>query len=113
MPPTVGQCAALDQLFVCEREMNRLTVCREDVAAQQALLPILDALRGQGICVLSKGSIEDYYPGGVGGGPKPDRALRATLGVRDQRQAAALSEPLGPGRATELEEVFSELFRGL
>lgn len=111
--PSAEQCAALDQLFACEQEMNRLTVCREDAASQQALLPVLDALRAQGICVLSRGPIEAYYPDGAPGGPKPDRALRATRRVNSRPEALALSVPLQPTRATELEEVFTELFRGL
>jgi len=111
--PTIEQLADMEQLFAWEEEINRLTVCQQDAPSQDALLPVLDVLRGQGICLLSKGSIEHYYPPGVEAGPKPDRALRATQSVHSREEARALAGPLAADRATELEEVFSELFRDL
>jgi len=110
-PEQLGQ---LDQLFLWEQDIVRLQACQSDAEAAAAIVPLLDSLRQQGICVLWKGSVENYYPEAAPrNGPKPDRALLATRSVGSQEDARALSEPLHAGRATELEEVFAELFRDL
>jgi len=109
-----AQLQLLDQLFTWEQEVARVRVCSEDAAARTALVPWLDALRAEGICVLSKGAIEDYYPPGIPtSGAKPERALAAAASVNDAAAATALSPPLMPGRNVELQEIFSELFREL
>jgi hypothetical protein len=102
----------LDELFVWEADIARVKACREDAQARAALVPLLDELRRHGICVLSRGAIEDYYPLAANrSGPKPDCALSAAALVTDRAAALALSAPLAEGRPTELEEVFAELFR--
>ena len=54
--------------------------------------PVLDELRRHGICVLSRGAIEDYYPLAANrSGPKPDCALSAAALVTDRAAALALS----------------------
>lgn len=104
----------LDQLFTWEQDIARVRVCCEDIQAANALIPVLDALRLEGICVLSRGAIEDYYPNGTTTGlPKPERALAAASLVNTQQQATTLSHPLQGGRMTELEEIFEEIFRDL
>lgn len=104
--------AALEGLFVWEKEIARMRVCTEDAEAAAALVPLLDCLRAQGICVLSRGAIEDYYPAEApGSGPKPDRALAACAAVQAREQATVLSKPLSEGRPSELEEVFEALFQ--
>jgi putative ATP-dependent endonuclease of OLD family len=104
----------LDQLFTWEGDIARVRVCREDEESAQALVPLLDALRAGGICVLSAGAIEDYYPSGTPeAGPKPERALEATRRVLDRETAMGLSKPLGPGRPPELVEVLEHLFSDL
>ncbi|USX15024.1 AAA family ATPase [Oxalobacteraceae bacterium OTU3CAMAD1] len=106
------QLKLIDQLFTWEQEIARVRVCVEDDVARSSLVPWLDALRAEGICVLSKGAIEDYYPLGITtSGPKPERALAATEKVTDTATAIALSSALGPERNTEFHEIFSELFR--
>jgi hypothetical protein len=106
--------AALDGLFEWERDLARELACRDDPAAASALVPLLDALRRDGVCVLSRGAIEEYYPEGIPvGGPKPDRALQAAALLTTADHASALSTPLAPGRAAELIEVVQEIFRGL
>jgi len=108
------QLQLLDELFTWEQEVARVRVCIEDEVARVALVPWLDALRSEGICVLSKGAIEDYYPVGTStSGPKPERALAAAAAVNNTAVAVALSSPLAMGRTTELQEIFSELFREL
>lgn len=105
---------SIDGLFDWEQDIARELICRDDPAAAIALVPLLDALRRDGVCVLSRGAIEEYYPDGVpAGGSKPDRALRAAALVTTAEQASALSLPLAQGRAAELVEIVQEVFRGL
>jgi len=101
----------LDGLFAWEKDTTRLQICTQDEEAAAALVPLLDSLREQGICVLARGAIEDYYPENVAlGGSKPDRALAACSAVTTREQAVALASPLAAGRVSELEEVFGCLF---
>lgn len=101
----------LDGLFAWERDTTRLQVCTQDAEAAAALVPLLDFLREQGICVLARGAIEDYYPANVPlTGSKPDRALAACSAVTTREEAVALSAPLADGRPSELEEVLGSLF---
>ncbi|STR23416.1 Predicted ATPase [Janthinobacterium lividum] len=105
------QLRLLDQLFTWEQEVARVRVCAEDIDARTSMVPWLDALRAEGICVLSRGAIEDYYPAAIpASGPKPERALAAAVAITDTAAALALSTPLALGRNTELEQIFSELF---
>jgi hypothetical protein len=100
----------LEELFVWEAPIARMKACREDGAARQYLVPTLDAFRAVGICVLSRGAIEDYYPEGApSGGPKPDRALAAARMVTSPDMAQGLSDPLADGRQPELYEIFGAL----
>jgi putative ATP-dependent endonuclease of OLD family len=101
----------LDGLFAWEKDITRQQICTQDAEAAAALVPLLDSLRDQGICVLARGAIEDYYPANVAqGDSKPDRALAACSAVATREQAVALAGPLAVGRASELEEVFGCLF---
>ncbi|NVM93288.1 hypothetical protein FHT32_006985 [Variovorax sp. SG517] len=104
--------ALLDGLFAWEQEIARVQACEADEHAAAALIPVLDALRSEGICVLAQGAIEDYYPPAApASGSKPERALAALNLVTNSDVALALSEPLAAGRPCELQEVFQELFR--
>lgn len=104
----------LDGLFAREQDIARVRACREDGQAAAALVPLLDALCACGICVVSKGAIEDYYPQPTpASGPKAERALGAARLVDSKECGLALSQPLVAGRPPELVEVFEELFRGL
>lgn len=109
---TVEQLRLLDELFVWGADVGRLQACLVDRDARNALVDLLDELRSRGVCVLSRGAIEDYYPALANrSGPKPDCALRAAALVVDRGSAQALSPSLSQGRRPELEEVFEELFR--
>ncbi|MDR3571713.1 MAG: AAA family ATPase [Candidatus Pacebacteria bacterium] len=104
----------LDGLFTWEKDIARVRACKDDALSLQALLPALDRLRQQGVCVLARGAIEDYYPPGAPtNGPKPDRALAAIKLIETDIAVRELSEPLAPGRSPELFEIFEELFRDL
>lgn len=101
----------LDSLFAWEKDTTRLQVCTQDKQAAEELVPLLDALRELGICVLARGAIEDYYPEHIAqGGSKPDRALAACAAVTTRELAVGLAGPLAAGRSSELEEIFSCLF---
>ncbi|MGF6757477.1 AAA family ATPase [Paraburkholderia sp. GAS42] len=111
---TDGILERLEGLFTWEDAIARVRACREDRVARSALAPVLTALRQTGICVLSKGAIEDYYPEAVpASGQKPERALAAARLVQNAEQARALSDPFADDGRTELEEVFSEIFRDI
>jgi len=102
----------IDGLFVWEHDIARIRACREDQVAKAALLPLLDSLRANGIHVLSKGAIEDYYPDDAPtSGPKPERALAACRLVLDEASATALSTGLSEGRQCEFVEIFENIFR--
>jgi len=106
-----GRLKAIDDLFVWEHDIARIRACREDQAAREALVPLLDNLRASGICVLQKGAIEDYYPAGAPtSGPKPERALAACRMVIDVPTAQGLSSPLVANRAPELIQIFEAIF---
>lgn len=102
---------AIDGLFTWEDDIGRVKACGEDEEARRALVPILDALRQHGICVLSRGAIEDYYPEGASiSGPKPTRAIEACDLIQNAGDATALSDPLEPGRDPELTEILQKIF---
>ncbi|WP_442754259.1 ATP-dependent nuclease [Methylocystis sp. JAN1] len=105
---------ALDGLFTWEKDIARVRACHQDDEARGALVPVLDRMREQGVCVLLQGAIEDYYPDGAPrSGPKPSRAMVAASLVLDSATASALSLPLAPGRPSELHQICDALFRGL
>ena len=103
----------IDGLFTWEKDIARVRVCHDDEEARSTLLPLIDAMRARGVCVLAKGAIEDYYPDGAPrNGSKPERALMAVSLVTDLAGARALSQPLAAGREPELIEICRELFQG-
>ena len=102
---------ALDNLFIWEKDIARVKACREDGDARSCLVPVLDAMRVSGVCVLSKGAIEDYYPADTPGVSKPDRALEACNLVTTTQIAHGMSAALAGDRDPELYEIFTEIFR--
>ncbi len=110
-PLTDADRVGIKGLFLWEQDEARMAAVQSDEEARRALIPVLDQLRSEGICVLSLGAIEDYYPETVeASGSKPQRALDAATAVQTREQALALSRALDVGRRTELEEVFAALF---
>ncbi|WP_144095648.1 ATP-dependent nuclease [Croceicoccus sediminis] len=102
-----------DKLFTWEQDVARVRACRDHEACRAKITPILDALRQHGICILSKGAIEDYYPFEAEFGSKPQRALEAIRLLEGAEDLTVISEPLAEGRPPELHEIFSELFRDI
>lgn len=110
-PLTADDRSAIEALFVWEWDEARLLAIQRDDIARSAIIPLLDAMYQEGVCVLSRGAIEDYYPANVEqSGPKPQRALTAAAFVTNREEALRLSPALVNGRPTELEELFTELF---
>ena len=101
----------IDGLFTWEQSDARVKAVTEDNESKAAIIPLLDALRKEGICILSNGTIEDYYPEGVQRhGPKPERALKAMELLPDRESILKISGSLSEGRKTELEEIFETIF---
>lgn len=98
-------------LFTWEQDIARVKACREDAAACAAAVSVFDALRVLGICVLSRGAIEDYYHANAPAtGPKPERAMSATQLVVTSADALSLSSAFSQGREPELAEICGQLF---
>lgn len=109
-----GTIDTIDQLFLWEDNVTRTRACIEDDASRAAIVPLLDQLRQAGICVLSRGAIEQYYPAACPpNSSKPQRAIGACALISNQAEAIVLSPPLGQGRKSELQEVLAECFRAL
>lgn len=101
----------IDELFSWEQSDARVKAIEDDQHSRDLIVPLLDNLRREGISVLVKGAIEDYYPEGAPrSGPKPERALRAIDLITTTEIARGLSAPLVAERATELEEIFNMIF---
>ena len=89
----------------------RVKAVTEDKESKAAIIPLLDSLRKEGICILSNGTIEDYYPEGVQRhGAKNQVALKAMELLPDRESILKISGPLSEGRKTELEEIFEAIF---
>lgn len=101
----------IDALFVWEQADARLKAVITDEVARIATIPLLDALRHEGIFVLSRGAIEDYYPDSIPkDAPKPDRAMRAVELLPNRDSVVAICPPVSDGRQPEFEEIFRQVF---
>ena len=107
---------AIDDLLNSERPYTRRQILENDEAISDDKVNMIRLLREDGIFVLSRGAIEQYYPEGVTGQDKPTKALNACGQVKDRSDALACSECLSLGAddsETELEAIFSGIFNGL
>jgi putative ATP-dependent endonuclease of OLD family len=108
---TVEQIETFNSLFEWEEDESKYIVLTTDDEVKQEMIALLDRLRGEGIYVLSRGAIEQYYPAEVlGNTSKPERALSVIEHVTTTAQAIALSSSLGDDRPTEFEEILSSIF---
>ncbi len=108
---TPDQIGTLHELFAWEADESRYTVISNDDEVKTDVVELIDMLRTEGIYILSKGAIEEYYPDDVTlNCSKPERALKVIETVTSQEFAKALSVPLAEERLTELEEIFQHVF---
>ena len=96
---TPVQINALHELFAWEADESRYTVISTENEVKLDLVALVDSLRAEGIYILSKGAIEEYYPEEIAlNCSKPERALRVIETVTSHELAEALSVPLADGR---------------
>lgn len=108
---TPEQIDTLHELFAWEADESRYTVISTDAEVKTDVVALIDMLRTEGIYILSKGAIEEYYPDDVTlNCSKSERALKVIQTVTSQNLAKALSLPLAEARPTELEEIFQHIF---
>ncbi len=104
------------QLFAEEQNLRRSVVLASDPTVRTAKESLLASLRNHGVCVLSKGSIEDYYPTLCDGSDKPSKALSACTKVSTPQDARALCASVNDGQSNErpeLELIFEAVFANL
>ncbi|MGA2532722.1 MAG: ATP-dependent endonuclease [Candidatus Aminicenantales bacterium] len=106
---------AVDEFFAWEKYWRRretLRQCNDTLLSQKRAL--LAGLRGHGVCVLEKGTIENYYPAEITGESKPAKAQCFCNTVTSKEQALALCDTghKGPRGAdtSEFEAIFETVF---
>lgn len=101
-----------EKRIVKERNSYRHKVLSERLEFQDAKNSLLAKLRNEGIHILQKGAIENYYPEGVTGPDKPTRALNACKMIKTRNDVFSLCEtvPYGENTVPELEAVFKSIF---
>jgi len=107
---------ALNRAVAAEDEWARgdiLKSCRDpNLLGEKRRL--LEMLRAEGVYVLERGTIEDYYPPGVTGNGKPARAQSFCnlIGTREQALALCDGDHRGTDGSTvsELEAIFGSIF---
>lgn len=108
--------AAIDDFFAWEKYWARrdvLKTCAEP-AIRAAKRALLQGLRSQGVCVLERGAIEDYYPPGTAGDSKPAKAqcLCNQVTTRDQVIALCDGDHTADGATvSEFVAIFRAIFR--
>lgn len=106
----------IDAMFGRERDQTRRKLLAEASQLEPDKLKLLATLRQEGIYVLSRGAIEQYYPDDVTGPDKPSRAICACEKVSCRDEALRCSSKLEDERnstMTELELIFSGIFDGM
>ncbi len=108
--------AAIEEFFAWEKYWGRRDVLKQ-CPTEELLLKkreLLDCLRLHGVCVLEKGTIEDYYPEGITGDNKPARAQCFCNNVTTKEQVLELCSSYykcTSGKSTsEFEAIFHTIF---
>jgi len=104
--------AAGNAFFGKEDEVRRLARLKTDASVRQKKVELLEALRNEDILLLQRGSIEDYYPEGLGGVDKPSKALRfcETLQCRDDVVRSCGTVPSNGSECAEFIVTFERIF---
>jgi hypothetical protein len=107
--------AAVEEFYSWEKYWPRRDVLKEcptaELQAQKQAL--LDNLRAQGVFVLEKGTIENYYPVGVTGDGKPAKAQSFCNTVITKEQALALCTTGHRDRSGASTSEFEAICRGI
>lgn len=105
----------LQILIDAEQQEPRLQVLRDHADVKTAKNALLRELRKEGVLILAKGAIEEYYPEGLTGLDKPTKAesFRKACNTRDSILALAETVPTSCGKErNELEAIFAQIFEG-
>jgi putative ATP-dependent endonuclease of the OLD family len=108
--------AGVDEFFAWEKYWGRRDTLRECADGELLSLKreLLAELRGQGVCVLERGAIEDYYPAGIEGENKPTKAQRLCERIVTKEQALAMCNDghiaRDGSKRPEFEAIFQTLF---
>jgi len=102
-------------LFSEEKNYQRCQIIREHQSVKTKRDQLISALRKEGIHVLLKGSIDDYYPEGVEGKDKPTRALSACKKIKTKEDVFKTCDTISyEGQAiSELQVIFDCIFNNV
>lgn len=109
--------AAVEAFFAWERRQVRIECLREGTATGvgEVKAALIAELRNQGVFVLARGALEDYYPADIAGADKLTKASAFRDSVRTKEQMLGLSGsvecPRSPG-VTEHQCMCSAIFGG-
>ncbi|MCC6741975.1 MAG: ATP-dependent endonuclease [Planctomycetia bacterium] len=109
-------CAGIEEFFAWEKTNARRDTLMSSTDKELMALKreLITNLRSQGVCVLEKGALEDYYPYSIDGESKTARAQIFCERIRTRTEALALSndghETPGGEPCTEFEAIFQTLF---
>jgi putative ATP-dependent endonuclease of OLD family len=105
--------AAIDEFFAWEWYSGRKVALAECTAPdlRAAKRALLVRLRGEGVFVLEKGAIDDYYPPSIVGDGKPARAQSFCNTITTRDQAIMLSSNGHLGTNEELLSEFESIFQ--
>lgn len=108
--------AAVDAFFAWEKKNIRRECIRraEQTDVKMAKLALIWELRKNGVFVLERGALEDYFPAEVTGSDKPSRAQAFRNAFIQREQILALSPqqtcPVTGKVSSEFEFMFSTIF---
>tara|TARA_R110002049_G_scaffold82607_4_gene210098 strand:- start:680 stop:2476 length:1797 start_codon:yes stop_codon:yes gene_type:complete len=98
----------ISELFNWENEFKLLNALEDNEKAKELILPLIIKLREEKIFILKKGAIEAYYPKGVTGASKPEKAISAIDMITTPANVIVLSEK-EENEKTELENIIESL----
>lgn len=105
--------AAFGALFSEEHNIRRRAVLGVHPKVLHAKERLLATLRCSGICVLSQGAVEEYYPPDCEGGDKPSKALAACARIRTTDDVRAVSPEIADEagqQCPEFDLIFGTIF---
>ena len=98
------------------QKQAKLQVLKSDVSVREDKLALLRNMRSEGVMILERGELEDYYPPIITGADKTAKAadFRNKVITRDAALALATDVPVSCGRTrNEFEAIFGRVFDGI